>query len=171
MQKAMELSSINAEYKPIAEAIKEQIDNLNELVANKIYEEAINKDDILKIAYESISKALPEVNTFLDEHVNSSFPDLNESLEDIFYLCHRIKYDLPPNAIEKSSPFDPKVPGIREIINAGWFYKITYLSEKTTSENYKEYLNRLDLLNRLIFKALELSDFSNYYKKAMKIEE
>ena len=166
-QEMNNITKNNESYKAPYAAIKQKINSLQELVGDTADIDEINKNPHFKIAYESINKALPNVKDYLGiQKVYSELPDLKDSIEKILYLCQRVTFNLPPNAVETNRPFNPQVSDIREIINAGWLYKITYISDTLTVDNYKEtYIEKIDLLNRLIFKALELSEVCTLYKK------
>ncbi len=152
-------------YEEIYSSLKTKIDELKELTEKTTDSDFIKKNEKYDIAYKSINKTLPIVREFLNEVWPKNIKPIENDMENILSLYERINYNLPPNATEKD-PFNPNPADIRQIINAGWFYKITKLAYRpNTEEENSEYLRRIDLLNRLIFKALELADIYTRYKE------
>jgi hypothetical protein len=153
----------------VLSAIEQKITAFSGLV-----EETVDMDNIAsdpnqryKIAYSSINGALPAVETFLDSKLagktySNSYEEIKEK---ILPLCERLYHKVPPNAIEMETNIRTPINAeIRTIMNAGWFYKVTYLSSLFEEESPEKYFKDIDTTNRLILKAIELSDIYESYK-------
>ena len=160
--KMKEVLSRNNEYETVYKIISERMTQLKRVTDEKEDVDRINKEDIKHIAYQSIQKALPRVRIFLNNKPSLS---VDISVENIFLLNQRLMLNLPPNAIENISPFEPIIPSMPEIINAGWFNKLTYLPDKITTLNEDKHYDKLNILNSLIYKALELREIHLKYKE------
>jgi hypothetical protein len=145
----------NREFdKAIISSLEEKLSSVKGITDIRDDEKYILSNPIYKIAYNSIKRTMPSVNRFLDGKVRS----IEDNVKLILDLCNRLESNIPPNANEED-PFRPIVADIRMIMNSGWLDRIYKLSSCPKTEKERdEFIKGVDRLNRLVYKALELSD-------------
>lgn len=85
-------------------------------------------------------------------------------------LIERIRHGITPNAYEPSVG-DRKVVSLVEIINAAWFYRISWGNDIFANDGTldKDILKLRNRMNRLTLKAIEFADieveFRNFKKR------
>jgi hypothetical protein len=124
---------------------------------------------IWKIAYREIEKDLESIinstNYFTNELKKKALTS-NRLYKDIEHLVIRLRNGITPNAVESS--VEKRRPAeLVEIINASWFYKITFEKKllKDNGEIDATLFDKIDTLNRLTLKAIEYSDIEMEYKR------
>lgn len=148
----------------ILAAIKRKINALEEIVLQEKDLDEINKTPLTAIAYDSITETLPNVKRFLDQTLSGHVYNIKMRFsKSILPLCIRLREKIPPNAIEEKSPLSPEPIDFRDIINAGWFYKLAELSSMFEYDESKFYHEEYDMINRLTLKGIELSEVSSEY--------
>ncbi|MGR3176243.1 MAG: hypothetical protein ACUZ8N_16865 [Candidatus Scalindua sp.] len=157
------------------------LDNVNQKMNdrfNLIKEISINDSDIknlknnppVAIAYEQVlkdtSNATAHFKNILSDHLIT--PDfMYRYLPD---LIERIRHGITPNAYEPSVG-DRKVVSLVEIINAAWFYRISWGNDIFANDGTldKDILKLRNRMNRLTLKAIEFADieveFRNFKKR------
>lgn len=150
--------------KEILEAVEGKIGLLKEIVSQRKDLDEINKDPLTLIAYNSIMETLPNVKEFLNQILSYHIYNVEARFSKvILQLCRRLDFKIPPNAIEETGPFSYEPVNFRDIINAGWFYKLAKLSSLLKYDDPKDYLEEYDVINRLTLKGIELSEISSEY--------
>jgi len=124
----------------------------------------IEKNAILKIAYEEIEKDIMKAREIYKNELKQSAVDPSDFFKYLPHLIKRLGYGIPPNAFEKT--INERRPStVVEIINAAWFHKLSW-KDQLVDENgvFKNAVceNR-DRMNRLTLKALDYSDIETEY--------
>jgi hypothetical protein len=137
------------------------IENMTKEIPDK---EIIATDPVLKISYEEIDKDIITAKEIYKTKLGKLLVNASNLYKYLPDLIERIDHGIPPNAYEKS--INEREPAkIFEIINAVWFYKLSWedcLLNKSGifSEDIYEKRNRM---NQLALKALEYSDIEKEY--------
>jgi hypothetical protein len=159
-----EISSAFPWGKNLELSVNEKIRSLQNVVADTTDQKHIEDDKSLAFAYDSVGEALPEVKKAIREILKPRLFAVNKDLcLDIFKSIERLYNKIPPNEIDTDEPHQVKTTGIRNILNAGWFYKLTYLNSMFGSSS-ESFFSDLDILNRLILKAAEMIDLQREYQ-------
>ena len=148
--------------KHIRSSLIGKLNQIKSVVSTKTDEDNIEKHKYSKIAYASIKAAIPHVKTYLNKRVPKY--DLKTRYGDINHYCDRILYCIPPNASEVDIA-SPKVSDLQSIMIAGWVHKTAHLSSMFSSECSEGYIKNLTTLNKLLSKAMELSDIQKEYQE------
>ncbi|GAH36423.1 unnamed protein product, partial [marine sediment metagenome] len=139
-------------------------------ITNTLEDERVIKNDpILKIAYKEIKKDIDEIlesSNHFEQELRDFRTQSNTLFGNLPHLINRLDNGLPPNAFEFS--IENREPAsIVEIMNAAWFYKISWGEELFMSDNSfnVDLCNKREMLNRLTLKAIEYSDLEKEYRK------
>lgn len=155
------------EYKPqgeLALKIKETatgaLDEIKSTISQTEDENNLNQRDETRIAYNLIKKALEEK---VNEYLKASLPmyDLKSSYSNLMHLCERLHNRIPPNAVESNG--STHAVNLQSILVAGWLYKVSELSPVFSDGNPENDVKKLHTINKLIFKAIELSEIQREY--------
>jgi hypothetical protein len=153
----------------IHEKINTRFEMIRNLTEKKDDMEIIKQDPLVKIAYREIEKDLESIinstNYFTNELKKKALTS-NRLYKDIEHLVIRLRNGITPNAVESS--VEKRRPAeLVEIINASWFYKITFEKKllKDNGEIDATLFDKIDTLNRLTLKAIEYSDIEMEYKR------
>ncbi len=173
----------NSEFFPISEEIiklkeletkvNNHFNRIEKLVEIPIDIDKINsKSQIHKIAYEQIMVSIQQLKIStknFSKILKTNIIKPGVLYKNIENLLERYENKLPPNAVEKS--FDDKqTASIIEIVNTGWFYKISMeqnLLNVDSSVN-QELFELRDALNRLTLKGIEYSFVESKYNEHRK---
>lgn len=146
---------------------------VEKIIEEKSDKEALDGHELLKIAYEEIEKDIEKAKIIYSDKLKDLSLLLNSDdfYKHLSHLIERIDYGIPPNAYEQS--IDERYPAsIVEIINATWFYKLSWEERLFNEEGLfnEEIYKKRERMNRLALKALEYSDierdyFDWYFKK------
>jgi hypothetical protein len=163
------LSGISTDFpwgKSVELSIGEQIKLLQEIVKVDSDQRHIKEDVYTNIAYESAYKALPNIKEYLNNRLSShAFNISRDVCLDIFKCVERLVNHIPPNEIIGNDGKKITSLGLRVILNAGWFYRLTYLTSMFERGGSERFFGELDILNRLILKATEMIDLQREYEK------
>lgn len=143
-------------------AVEKGLNGIKGIVEEQHDIEKIQSDLLRKAAYDIIGKSLDYINQYVIAQIGAYAESaLQLKYEPIIELVSRLKNDIIPNEI-------PRRPGVsdesigqitfRQIIIAGWLYRLAFLSG---IKNADEYLAATKKVNRLILKAIELSEISS----------
>lgn len=157
--------SENPIHRKIIKGLSRKVDSLVKLVSEEKDNEEINRDFERRTAYESLLTTIPQVKSFLKQELSQHAYTSEKMIKEVLPLCERIHNHIPPNATE-DDPFNPKIADFRAIINAGWLYRISYLSD--LHKKPEEFLKQMGIINRLLLKAVELSYIHEEYKNRVK---
>jgi hypothetical protein len=148
----------------VIDALHKNMQFLFEIIKDKTDQENICNNDFTRIAYETIYEALPEGDKFLNDKLKPFLFSLDQnSCCDIFCLIERLFRYLPPNEILVGDESRIKIADIKHIFNAGWLYRVAYFSSIFDFEDLEHYFHKIDILNRLVLKGIELSDLQKDY--------
>jgi hypothetical protein len=143
--------------------VDEWLQNLGRIVSPRSDLAEIERDVRTRCAYRSVQQALPAIRRFAARNVTKPYT-LEVFAEEVPELLDRIYMQLPPNQIE------PVAGGVRavslaSILATGWIYKLAELTS-FNSEEPASYPMRVQTLNRLVLKAIELSAVKAMYDAA-----
>ncbi|MCK5241524.1 hypothetical protein KAR34_03635 [bacterium] len=126
--------------------------------------ESIGNDKTLKMIYEQIDEELKVATDYflgeysLKEHLVTS----DELYQNMNKLIDRLENDIPPNEVEGSID-DRKPATMIEIINAAWFYKMSWPEIEKGIDAINDRYNKRDTMNNLTLKAIEYADIESDY--------
>jgi hypothetical protein len=113
-----------------------------------------------KQAYDSAKRALPDVQKFAAESVVQRYtPALFR--EEVPGLLERLHASLPPNRIEYSL-ISNRTVRLASILASGWLFKLGELAP-VFGQDRDAYVQRVQTLNRLVLKAIQLSEIQTEY--------
>lgn len=162
------LSQIATDYpwgKSVELSVGEQIKNLQNIAENENDKKHIEGEVLTNIAYKSAYEAMPNIKEHLNNRLNSHAFNVSEKLcLDIFKCVERLVNQIPPNEIIDEGTARNATPGLRVILNAGWFYRLTHLTTMFERGGSERFFRELDILNRLILKATEMIDLQREYE-------
>lgn len=153
----------------VIEHVESQFKIIKEITKNKNDQDLIEKDQILKIAYNEINKHIDKAKTMFHDILKDSLVKSSTLYKKLPHLIERLDIGIPPNAHEEI--LSDRVPAtIVEIINAAWFHKITWKEKVFSKEGVfnENVLNKRDRMNRLTLKAIEYADIEDDYRKYLK---
>lgn len=147
------------------QCIQARIDEIRNITLNQSDQNNIEKDWLVKLAYDSIYNTIPAFENFLTIKYGDKFISPESLYRQVYPLVHRLIKDIVPNALElslqNSEPAD-----MEAILNASWFYRLSYLNDNfPNGQLNKKFKQRYDILNRLTLKAVELSHIQKLYIK------
>lgn len=144
-------------------AIRNKMTKLQKLVEDDVDQRKIRAEELDKIAYDSVYQALPEVKRFLADELRAYRMNPTESeCKNIFRLVERLQNNIPPNEVVDDA--NNVVPmEMRTIFNAGWYFKHTYRTSMYDKTYTDDYFSALDVMNRLLLRAAEMSDLQREY--------
>jgi hypothetical protein len=123
---------------------------------------AIEKSFSDKQAYDSARRALPAVRKFAAQSVPEQYTPTVFS-EEVPGLLARLHADLPPNRIEYTLTNNRPVR-LASILASGWLFKLGELAA-VFGQDRDLYVQRVQTLNRLVLKAIQLSEIQTEYAK------
>lgn len=129
----------------------------------------LKNDPPVSIAYEQVLKDASEAT----EHFKNKLSD-HLKTPDFMYrylpdLIKRMIHGITPNAYEPSVE-KRKAVSLAEIINAAWFYRISWENDIFDNDGTlnKDILKLRDRMNRLTLKAIEFADIETEFKNFKK---
>jgi hypothetical protein len=122
----------------------------------------INQGFPQKQAYDSAERALPAVQKFATESVAQRYTPTLFS-EEVPGLLERLHASLPPNRIECTLTNNRDV-SLASILASGWLFKLGELAPLFSQDRHA-YVQRVQTLNRLVLKAIQLSEIQTEYAK------
>jgi hypothetical protein len=136
------------------------------MIKNKVDEKNIKSNKLAHIAYISVNNSLQDIKNFVNDKLSGHSCNISDDFcKRILYLVQRLHYNIPPNEFEDENN-RVHLSDLKTIFNAGWLYKRAFLSSIFDIDDKNEFFERLDILNRLVLKGIELSDihkeFNNY---------
>ena len=146
--------------KKTARCLKNKWDQIEGVINQETDMDELKSEPTVQIAYKSVRKALPAVKQFVAEKMEAKGLSLSSlpSLIKAGFL-KRLEHLNPPDAFIRDRE---EIPGeIRGILNVGWFQmvcKYPSLPIKGSKKDMDAFLSNVDILNRLVNKALECSD-------------
>ncbi len=155
--------------KQVAQALNKKVRLLEQTAKETADQAYIESRPLIKLAYNTLKDTLPAAKDFLRSKLQSQmFVGDATACRTILQLVERLNYGIPPNEVGggvTTSP-SPNIADIRAIFNAGWFYRIAYLPSMFHNfESTKDYFERLQILNRLILKGIEMGDLQRNYEE------
>jgi hypothetical protein len=115
-----------------------------------------------KQAYDSADRALPAVQKFAAESVTQRYTPTLFS-EEVPGLLERLHASLPPNRIEYTLTNNRAVR-LASILASAWLFKLGELAPVFGQDRHA-YVQRVQTLNRLVLKAIQLSEIQTEYAK------
>lgn len=121
-------------------------------------------DELVRIAYESACEALPALKNHLRAEALREYPSEARILAEAALLGRRIRDRLPPNDVALDGSYEPEPPQLAAILIAAWFYRVGKLETPTTDVSSPDFIGEIDILHRLVAKAIDdtvlLKDFA-----------
>lgn len=149
----------------VQQKINQRVNAIRELTLLKNDEDAISRNWITRIAYDSIDEAIPHLETFLGDNYGDKFLTRGKLYSQIYPLVERLQLKLPPNAVE-SSPYHSRAADLEAIMNAAWFYRIAFLEHPFVEGQLDEKFQRdYQILNALTLKAIEYSHIQQLFNE------
>jgi hypothetical protein len=146
--------------------VKTEVDNWLVKLHGKVEDHSdmreIEKDPINKVAYDSAGRALPGIREFAAKSVPEHYTPSVFS-EEVPELLKRLHSNLPPNRIEYSLEKNQQVR-LASILSSGWLFKLGEL-EPVFSIDRDIYIQQVRTLNRLVLKAIQLSEIQEEYAR------
>jgi len=147
-------------------AVKRVVDDwllqLHRVVEQTADTTEIEKNLSDKQAYDSARRALPAVREFAAEKVPQQYTPTVFG-EEVPGLLARLHADLPPNRIEHGLSENREVR-LASILASGWLFKLGELAP-VFGKDRDAYVQRVQTLNRLVLKAIQLSEIQTEYAK------
>lgn len=152
--------------KPIYNNVSKGFKLVENIIQEKSDEQMLKSNDLLKIAYEEIENDLVNAKRLILIKLSELFLLLNPDsfYKNLSHLIEKIDFGVPPNPYENSIS-KRKPAAIVEIINAAWFYKLSWkyrLFDKKNQFNENIFSKR-ERMNRLALKAIEYADMEKDY--------
>jgi len=151
---------------PFMADIQRELNNaltrLREIVDVESDRRSIDEDWLVRLAYESISATMPGVRGFLDREYGPRFPSPDSLFDQAYRLVPRLWDGVPPNELGEGS--DTRPAALESILNAAWFYRVTFLKDPV-AQAAGAVRPDLRVLNRLTLKAAELAYIQGRYRE------
>jgi len=139
------------------------LDELNTAVAATSDVAKISSDWLVSLAYESVERALPMAEAFVDGEHGAKFMFAERLYAESYGLVDRLIEQIPPN--ETGSGEETQPASLEAILNAAWFYRIAFMPAPfEAGEIAEEFLEELETLNRLTLKAAEFAHLRTEYE-------
>jgi hypothetical protein len=117
-----------------------------------------------KVGYAIIHRMLPEFEKTLDASLGERTYDCDSHAADILELAERLKNHILPNKTGKYP--EPGPADFRTIINAGWLRRLDLMVELNEGQiDDVKYAFELDILERLVLKAVEASMVESEFRR------
>jgi hypothetical protein len=160
--KSFQLLGWPAELPEYVAGIKSKVDDrllqLHQMVEQTTDIAGLQKRPSDKQAYDSAKRAFQNVRKFAAEKVPAQYTPKLFS-EEVPDLLERRHADLPPNRIELSLCNNRPV-NLASILASGWLFKV---GEPVFGHDRPDDIERTQKLNRLVLKAIELSEIQTEY--------
>jgi hypothetical protein len=143
--------------------VDEWLQDLGRVVSQQSDLAEIERDVRTRCAYRSVQQAIPAIRKFVARNVTSPYTP-QAFAEEVPELLDRIYMQLPPNQIESASG-QVRTVSLASILASGWIYKLAELTSFGEDEPANHTL-RVQTLNRLVLKAIELSAVKAMYDAA-----
>jgi hypothetical protein len=128
----------------------------------------LEKSSTNKQAYHSAEQAFPRVREFAAEKVPTAYtPDVFGA--EVPGLLERLHAELPPNRIEYNLS-DNRPVSLPSILASGWLFKVGELAP-VFGQDRARYVQEVQKLNRLVLKAIELSEIQREYAEWAKRQD
>jgi len=120
---------------------------------------------IVTIAYQSVESSIPSIQQFLREKVVSTAVSPEMLYGQTKVLVDRLLRQLPPCGNE-TDPTSPEPATLPAILNAAWFYRRLRISriKQETADWQKEYLDEMEIVQRLTLRAIETSYWQKEFR-------
>lgn len=128
--------------------LQERIASIRTLVGDDSDLTVIRGDESTKLAYDSILEAIPRIHKFMADKFGPLVIPMRNLRAEALQLVARLKNGIIPNELHSGSP-----ARLESILNAGWFFRLTYLQPGDQAFDGVD----LKTLNRLVLRATELA--------------
>lgn len=148
-------STYNVEPQVI-QSVKERLNMLKQLSS---IERTPLQDPYCELGLRSVELALPFIIEKVSELKEKPWYFTDEQVGEAYSLVQLLDHRLPPSEFVSGDNLGEKHPGLRSIINAGWFYIVSrrtgesYFKKKPPEDVYDDF----NIVNRLVEKAIEAS--------------
>jgi hypothetical protein len=150
--------------RPLLDGLADHLEHVKKETSEDRDLKNLAKDPYIKLAYDSVESCLMEHMDVLTAKTAAHRSSPKEFWRRMGYLVNRISLRVPPNS-DDTTIDDPRPVPLDQILNAGWLYRITKidptLADVTSSDN--EWQKEIEILNRLILRAIELSYVHEHY--------
>lgn len=158
----------------VSHHLRAKLDSVGVLIEQDTDKQAINRIPEARIAYESVEEALPKVRNFVKQRLERRGIRLDDLIGRVnTQLLQRLEDWIPPDAyVDEDNEI---ISDMRSILNIGWLRWIRKYaavpSGIKTSKDIDEYFVEVDVLNRLVLKAIEYADLRSVWHQKQQQKE
>jgi len=149
-----------------AEVLAAEVARLTSEAEDTTYDNEWSQN-VITIAYQSVERSISSIHQFLREKVVSTAVSPEMLYGQTRALVDRLLQQLPPCGNE-TDPTSPKPATLPAILNAAWFYRLLRISKikQETADWQKEYLDEMEIVQRLTLRAIETSYWQKEFRNA-----
>lgn len=147
----------------VVESVKEHFAHLQALASLPVGEA---KNPYVRLGLRAVERSWPHIQQKVGELSGNNWYWQPEYIRDAFRLTELLTYDLPPSEFPEGGT-RLTLPSMQAILNAGWFYFLSYRADNQYFRNhlrgdvYDQFLR----INRLVAKAIEVVQVSREYRQ------
>jgi hypothetical protein len=145
--------------RPIAQQFRRYWDTITEAVAVEDDINAINRIDVLRIAYNEVASSLSPAWDFVSALVNRCQVSWTRTYEEIPKLLTLLKAQVPPSEIRSADQLCGSAASLSSIASAAWLYQLSCEGTGVGSVDVSQYERSC----RLMLKAFDDAELKRQY--------